>query len=189
MLANRIVADSGREEIAWNQARTLMNQLIKSMLTVCTRFTPNNRSSLVSDDITISIYAFTVALHIALLKICGKAVHILVIWQNGFRFCSKEIDIPNPNHRQQNRQIAFKRRILKVFIHRMKAFQHLFEIIKTNIQSNRQPDSGSQRITPADPIPKTKHISRINTEFDHVFFISRKRDKMQFDMLFILRFL
>ncbi len=79
MFTDRIVTDCGRQEICGNHFGPLMDQLIKGMLAICPRLSPDNGATLIIDPLTISIYRFPVTLHISLLKICGEPVHVLVI--------------------------------------------------------------------------------------------------------------
>ncbi|MNL24556.1 hypothetical protein D3C87_1459950 [compost metagenome] len=59
---------------------------------------------------------FAVTFHVALLKIGGKAVHILVVRQNSLSFCIKEIDVPYTDQRKYYRDIDLKFSIFKMFI-------------------------------------------------------------------------
>lgn len=44
-IANIVVGMNWSNKVAWNETRTLMNQLVEGMLAVGTRLTPNNRPS------------------------------------------------------------------------------------------------------------------------------------------------
>jgi hypothetical protein len=58
-----------------------LDELIdKSILLIGTGFTPNHRSCLILDPVSILVDIFTVQFHIALLKVCGKTKHTLIIW-------------------------------------------------------------------------------------------------------------
>ena len=109
-----------------------MNQLIERMLAVSAGLTPNDWASLVRNWVTVTIHIFTVRLHISLLEISWETVHVLVIWQNRFGFCTKEIVIPDANQCELYWQILLNRRIGKMLVHGMSAAQQLFEIIETN---------------------------------------------------------
>ncbi|MNT52804.1 hypothetical protein D3C72_1898450 [compost metagenome] len=74
MVAYRIKAVCWSDKITWYQFCSLVDQLIKSMLSVCSRFTPNDRSCLVVYTLAIPVYIFPIALHIPLLEIGCKTV-------------------------------------------------------------------------------------------------------------------
>ena len=57
--------------------QTLVYQLIESMLSVSARFTPRDRSSHVVDTTSRPCYILAVRLHVALLEVCSKPVHVL----------------------------------------------------------------------------------------------------------------
>lgn len=48
-IANIVVGMHWSNKVAWNETRTLMNQLVEGMLAVGTRLTPNNRPSGIID--------------------------------------------------------------------------------------------------------------------------------------------
>ena len=58
---------------------TLMNQLIESMLSIGSRLSPNNWSSLIVDTLSTTSHIFPITLHVTLLEISRKPMHILEI--------------------------------------------------------------------------------------------------------------
>ena len=95
MLADRVMALRRGDEIARDQFGALMDQLVESVLSVRTGFAPDNRTGLVSDGLSAAVNLFTIAFHVALLEIGGKAVKVLVVWQNGLAFGAKKIIVPD----------------------------------------------------------------------------------------------
>ena len=79
VIAHRIVTDSGRDEIAGDQFRSLMNQLIEGMLPIRPGFAPNHRASLIVHFTPAPVNELSIALHIPLLKVGWEAVQVLVI--------------------------------------------------------------------------------------------------------------
>ena len=65
-----------------------------------------------------------------------------------------------------------------MFVHRMKTGQHRAEILRADGNHRRKANRRIHRIPAADPIPKPKHIFRINAEFLHLSLIGRDRDEM-----------
>ena len=79
MVSDGIVTDSGCDEIAGDQFRPLMNQLIEGMLPIRPGFAPNHRPSLIVHFTSAPVNELSIALHIPLLKIGWEAVKVLVI--------------------------------------------------------------------------------------------------------------
>ena len=71
-----------------------MDQLIKSMLAVGARLSPDNGAGMVIYLFSVSIYSLSITFHIALLEISSKPVQVLIIRENSFSLRTKEIDIP-----------------------------------------------------------------------------------------------
>src|SRR2546425_1149665 len=84
-LVERIVRFDRREKIAGNQPRSLMDELVERMLSVGSRFTPNHRAGCIIHRLAIARRAFSVALHVPLLEVCGEASHVLIVWK--YRMC------------------------------------------------------------------------------------------------------
>ena len=74
MISNRIMGLCWGNEITWNQVRSLMNQLVKGMLSIGTWFPPNDWASTIVYFFAITTYVFSVALHISLLEVGGKTM-------------------------------------------------------------------------------------------------------------------
>ena len=74
MVSNRVVGLCWGNKITWNQVRALMNQLVKSMLSIGAWFPPNDWTSTIIYLFAISTYVFSVALHISLLEVGGKTM-------------------------------------------------------------------------------------------------------------------
>ncbi len=79
VVSDGIVTDRGRDEIAGNHFCSLMNQLIEGMLSIRPGLAPNHRASLIVDFTSAPVNELSIALHIPLLKVGWKAVHVLVI--------------------------------------------------------------------------------------------------------------
>lgn len=133
---NWIVRLSWGNEIAWNQTSSLklykfcelsqwnskntpylMNKLIKCMLTVCARLTPNNRSRTVADTFTSLGNRFSVTFHITLLEIRSKSMHILIVWKHCRRFGAVKVRIPNSQQSQNDGCILVQWGCLEMLIH------------------------------------------------------------------------
>ena len=63
-------------------ARTLVNELIEGVLSVSSRLTPRYRSCHVVDSAACTCYILTVRLHVALLEVRRKPMHVLHVTQS-----------------------------------------------------------------------------------------------------------
>jgi hypothetical protein len=63
------------------------------------------------------------------------------------------------------------RRREEVFVHFKRAGQQLVEMIHTDTQGYTQANRRPQRIATPDPVPKSKHIGRVNTKLTDFGFV------------------
>lgn len=99
---NGIVRLCWCDEIARNQACALMYELIEGMLAICAWLAPNYWTRIIANFLARFADKFAIALHIALLEICGKSMHILIVWQQSVRLGIIKIGIPNAKQSQNN---------------------------------------------------------------------------------------
>lgn len=144
MIAQRVMADGRRDEVARHQLGALMDQLVERMLAVGARLTPDDRAGLVIHRIAVAIDVLAVGFHVALLEVSGKTVHVLIVRQNGFGFGAEEVVVPDTDQRQQHRQVFLRRRFGEVLIHGVRAAQQLLEVVITDGQRDRQTDRRPQ---------------------------------------------
>src|ERR1700677_2307933 len=185
MVADGIMADGRRYKVAGDDNGTLVDQLIKSMLAVRSRFTPDYRPRGPGDGLSVPVDVLPIAFHISLLEISRKTVHILIIGQNGFRLCAEEVGVPKPDEGHRHWDILFERSIPEVKVGLMRSLQQGLEVVVTDGEGNRQTDGAPERITAADPVPELEHIRFVDAEFHHVFFIGGKRYKMFGHLAFV----
>jgi hypothetical protein len=69
-----IVRYQGRQEIAGYYLGTLMYELVKGMLPVRTRFSPDDGARLIVHLTALAVDIFPIGFHVSLLKVCGKPV-------------------------------------------------------------------------------------------------------------------
>src|SRR6516162_1686421 len=72
------------DEVTGNKPRSLMDQLVKRMLTVGSRFTPVNRAGIAGDFASIKCDVLTVALHCQLLEISRESLQGLLVRKDGY---------------------------------------------------------------------------------------------------------
>jgi len=134
------------------------------MLTIGALLTPNNWTCRVSHGLPLAGNAFAVAFHLSLLQIGRQVFHVLVIRQDGLRVSAEEVVVPNTQQSHYYGDVALKGDIAEVLICLVSAAQEGFEIIHSNRNCHRKTNCRPNREAPANPIPKLKHICRINAE-------------------------
>src|SRR5690348_19366 len=117
-----IVTDGGGNKIRGYHRRSLVKQLVKGMLAVGSRFSPNDRPCGVSNLFATPVHVFSIAFHISLLEVSRETMHILVVRQNRFRLGAKEINIPKAHQAHDNRNIFFKLFLPEMFVGFISAF-------------------------------------------------------------------
>ena len=133
MFTNRIVADSRCQKVGGDEFGSLVYMLVKRMLSVGTRLSPDDGSRLIGQFMASSVYRLAVAFHISLLKIGWKTVQVLVIGQDCLRLGAEKIGVPDTNQGQQDRNIFLKRRGSEMLIHLIGPLEQIAKIIKSDI--------------------------------------------------------
>src|SRR5215510_1742899 len=72
MPSDRIQRLAKSDKVTWDQPGPLMDQLIKRVLSVCSRFAPVNGACLIRNGLSIGRDVLTVAFHGQLLQICRE---------------------------------------------------------------------------------------------------------------------
>src|SRR6476660_4984532 len=93
--AERIQRLVERYEVAGNESRSLMDQLVKRMLAVGSRLTPVNRAGIAGDFASIKCDVFAIALHCQLLEVSGESLQVLLVWKNRDCLCAEKVVVPN----------------------------------------------------------------------------------------------
>src|SRR5262249_8649427 len=128
------------DEIAWDQPRSLMDQLVKRMLTVGSRLPPIDGTGIVIDPLTIESHMFTIAFHHQLLQISRKALEIFLKGQHRHGLRTEEVVVPDGKEAYEHRQIALKGCGAEMFVHLMEAIQHGAEVIRADSKHGRKAD-------------------------------------------------
>lgn len=164
-----------------------MDQLVERVLTVGARLAPDDWASLVIHRVAVTVNVLAVGFHVALLEVGRKAVHVLVVRQNRFGFSAEEVVVPDPDQRQQYRQVFLRRGGGEVFVHRVRAGEQLNEIVEADGQNDGQADCRPQRVAAANPVPELEHVRRINAELAYRFTVGGQRRKVFRHVLFVAR--
>src|SRR6266511_1943356 len=138
MVPDRVVGFHGGDEVARNELGALMDELIEGMLPVGARLTPDDGAGRDVYRLAVTVDVLAVALHVALLKVGGETVHVLVIRQNRLRLGAKEIVVPDTEQAHSGRQVLLQRRGPEVFVHVVATAEQFLEIVKTDRNGNGQ---------------------------------------------------
>src|SRR5262249_14540302 len=128
------------DEITWDEPGSLVDQLVKRMLTVGSRLPPIDGTGIVIDPLTIESHMFTIAFHGQLLQISRKALEVLLIGQHGHGLRTEEVVVPNGQEAHEHWQIALEGRGAEMFVHLMETIQHGAEVIRADSKHGREPD-------------------------------------------------
>lgn len=164
-----------------------MDQLVERVLTVGARLTPDDWASLVVYRVAVTVNILTVGLHVALLEVSGKAVHVLVVRQNRFGFRTEEVVVPDADQRQQHRQVFLRRSGGEVLIHRMRAGQQLNEVVEAHGENDGQTNRRPQGVTAANPVPEFEHVGGVDAELANRFRVGGKRGEVFRHVLVVAR--
>src|SRR4029453_261333 len=121
--AKRVERLVERYEVAWNESRSLMNQLIERMLAVCAWFAPIDGAGIIGDFVTIERDMFAVALHRQLLQVGRKSLQVLLVRQDRNGLCAEEVVIPNSQQPHEHRQVALEGSGAEMLVHLVEAVQ------------------------------------------------------------------
>src|SRR5262249_21138551 len=103
MAAEPIERMRERNEVARDEARSLMDQLIERVLAIGSRLAPIDRTGLMVHRRPGERHMLAVALHRQLLEIARKALEILVVGQYRDRLRAEEVVIPDAEQTHEHR--------------------------------------------------------------------------------------
>ena len=181
MLAQRVERAMEADEVAWDQRRSLMDQLVEAVLAVRPRLAPVHRARVVVDLEAIERHALAVRLHRQLLEVRREAFQVLVVGQHGDGLGAEELPIPHRKEPHQRRQVSLQRRGPEVLVHGVEAGEQLAEPLRADGDHRRQADRRVHRIAPADPVPEAEHVGRVDAERRHLLRVRRNRDEVPRD--------
>src|SRR5207253_6515658 len=121
VLADLVERAQEADEVARDQLRALVDELVEGVLAVRARLTPDDRARLIVDRAPLEVDALAVGLHVELLQIRGEAGEIVAVRQDRQRLGPEEIVVPDAEQRQQDGQVPLERRAAEVLVHRVRA--------------------------------------------------------------------
>ena len=140
VLPERVMADGRGNEIAGDQVRALVDQLVKSMLPVRARLTPNDGTRGVGHRLPVAVHGFAVAFHVALLEIGCKAVHVLVIGKDGFGGGAPKLCVPDADQGHDHRDVLPVIRVPEMLVCLICAAEQPFKAVIADAERDGQPD-------------------------------------------------
>ena len=167
MVAQGVKRVGKTDQVAGDEPSPLVDELVERMLAVGPRLAPVNGAGRIGNPAAVQRDRFAVTLHRQLLQICGEALEVLVIRQDGDRFRAEEVGVPDGQEPEQDRQIALERSGAEMLVHRVEAGEHRAEVVGADRDHRRQADGRIHRVTAADPVPEPKHVRRVDAEFAH----------------------
>mmetsp|Transcript_8288 Transcript_8288/g.9154 ORF Transcript_8288/g.9154 Transcript_8288/m.9154 type:complete len:250 (-) Transcript_8288:349-1098(-) len=177
-LSQFIVSLNGSKEITWDHLGTLVNELVEGMLSIGSWFTPDDRTRLNTNLISVLCDILSVGFHIALLKVRGKTVHVLIVRKDCNRFGTVKVVVPGTNKGEGHGQVILCWSIKEVLIHGVCTSVHLHPVVESNTKSNWSSNGGPKGVSSSNPVPESKHIFCINSELANTRSVGTERCKV-----------
>src|SRR5437879_6831998 len=95
MPAERVERLAEGDEVAGDQQRSLVDELVEGVLAVSAWLAKVDRAGLVVDLATVERDVLAVALHRQLLQVGREALQVLFVRQHGLRLNVKEVGVPD----------------------------------------------------------------------------------------------
>ncbi len=184
VVGNGVVADHRHDEVGWNERGALVQQLMVGMLTIGAYAAPDHRAGSAGDRRTVLPHALAVGLHIHLLQVFDEVAQVMVVGQEGIALSAPEVVVPDAEHCQQHRHVAFERFRQEMLVHAIGAGQQVLEVGHADRQRDGQADCRPQRITTTNPVPHREDVLLANTEIDGGLLIAGDSDEVAVELLF-----
>jgi len=184
VIGDRVVADHGHDEVGRDQRCALVQQLVVGVLAVTADTAPDHRAGGAGHRCAVLAHALAVGLHVHLLQVFDEVAQVVVVGQERVALCTPEVVVPDAEHRQQHRHVAFERLAEEMLVHAVGAGQQILEVGHADRQGDGQADRRPQRIATADPVPHRKDVLFADTEFDRRLLVAGDGDEVAVELLF-----
>src|ERR1700681_4058401 len=121
--SQRIESFGKSDEVTRDQPRSLVNQLVEGMLTICSRLPPIDRSRRIIDSSTLERHVLTVTFHRQLLQIRRESFQVLFIGQHRNRFGLEKIVVPEGEEAQKDGPVFLEWCGTEVCVHFVKTVE------------------------------------------------------------------
>src|ERR1700690_3256699 len=109
------------DQIAGDQLRSLMNKLVKRVLSIGARLAPDDRPSLVVHGLAVEGHVLAVAFHLELLQVRRKALEIVRVRHDADGLRAEKVVVPDAKQAHQDRKILLQRSGPEVLVHVVKS--------------------------------------------------------------------
>ena len=160
----RVDRVSEGKEVRGDQAGTLVDQLVESVLAVSAGLAPEHFTGCVVDEGAVRANGLAVGLHGQLLQVCGEAVQVLVVGQNRVGLSTQEVHVPDVQQTHQNGYVLSQGSGAEVLIHCVEASEEFSENLRAENDSQGGTNSGVYRVAAANPVPEAESVLGVNAE-------------------------
>ena len=175
------------DEIGRDQPRALVDQLVEGVLSVGARLTPEDLAGLGGDGRAVPAHALAVRLHRELLQVRREARQLLRVRQHGVRLRTEEVGVPDVQKAHDDGHIRSEGSGCHVLVDRVETREELAEHVGPQLDHERQPDRGVDRIAAADPVPDLERVRRVDAEGLDLVERGRDGDEVVGDGILLLR--
>ena len=172
-----------RDEVRWDKTSALVDELVEGMLAIGARLAPEYLAGLGGDGRPIPARRLTVGLHRELLQVCGKAMQVLVIGQDGMALGTPKVDIPHVDESHEGDDVLLERCLTEVAIYVVEALEELREALGTKGNDKGKSHGGVNRVAPADPAPEAKGVLGVDAKVGDELKVGRDGHEVPLDGL------
>src|SRR2546422_11777030 len=140
MIAEWIVRFHRGEKIARDEFGSLVDELVKGVLPVCSRFAPDDGTRREIHAPAVALNALAVALHVALLEVGGKPMQILIVRKNRVCLRAEEVVIPDAQQGEDDRQILLRFGGAEMLVDLLCTGEEFFKVLLANGEHDRKAD-------------------------------------------------
>mmetsp|Transcript_17218 Transcript_17218/g.43891 ORF Transcript_17218/g.43891 Transcript_17218/m.43891 type:complete len:430 (-) Transcript_17218:352-1641(-) len=179
VLSHVVVAVGVRDEVARDKFGALVDELIEGVLAVGAGLAPHDGAGGHCHALARLGDALAVALHVALLEVGGKAVHVLVVRQQRVCFRAKKVVVPHAQEGEGRWDVVLERRSGKVLVHVVRACKKLHEVGHADGQGDGHADAAPQRVAAPHPVPELEHVVGVDAKLRGGLHVCGQRGKVQ----------
>ena len=127
VVAHRVVRLAEADEVARDEVRALVDELVEAVLAVRAGLAPLDRARRVRDGLAVLRHALAVRLHVHLLQVRGQAAEVLVIRQHAVALGPVAVRVEDAEEREDDRHVAPEARRAEVPVHLPVALEEALE--------------------------------------------------------------
>lgn len=152
VIADGVVGLDKADKVSRDQLRPLVDQLVKRVLAICTRLAPDDGARARINTIAFPVDKLSVGLHVALLKVGGEAVHVLVVWEKCVRLGAVEVVVPDAEQGQDNGRVLLQRCGAEVLVQGVTALEELLKVVHADAEGDGHADGRPEGVAAAHPL-------------------------------------